>query len=286
MIKFTKEDFKTLFWISVSALIYSITLNVFINSGHFFPGGFSGISVFTVRLFQQYLQIDIPYGFIYASLNIPVTILVFKQIGKKFTIFSVLHYALVSVLSFLIPKVSLQYDPMLIAIFGGLLGGLSSSIALSRNASAGGTDFIAIWASNRLKRPVWNYIWYANILLLSMAGLIFGFEAALYSIVYQFVVTQVISERHTRFKTMSLYMVTEFPEEVSANILKHTRHGITKLWGEGAYSKQPKCLLYMVVNAFQVNEVVMHAQEIDPKIFITVSKTERIIGNYYQKPLD
>lgn len=286
MVKFNRNDFITLFWISVSALIYTLTLNIFIYSGHFFPGGFSGISVFTVRLFEQYLNFEIPYGVLYASLNIPVTILVFKQVGKKFTIFSVLHYALVSILSFFIPKVSLAYDPMLIAIFGGLLGGLSSSIALSRNASAGGTDFIAVWASNRLKRPVWNYIWYANIFLLSMAGILFGFEAALYSIVYQFVVTQVISERHTRFKTMSLYMITESPDEVSANILKHTRHGITKLWGEGAYTKKAKCVLYMVVNAFQVNDVVMHAQEIDPKIFITVSKTERIIGNYYQKPLD
>lgn len=286
MIKWTKNDAITFFWITISALIYTFTLNTFIASGHFFPGGFSGISVLISRSAATYFNLNIPYGILYASLNIPVTFLVFKHVGKKFTVFSVVHYGLVSLLSFIMPKYVVTYDTILIAIFGGLLGGLSSSIALSRNASAGGTDFIAVWAAKKLNRPVWNDVWLANIVILTMAGLLFGFEAALYSIIYQFVVTQVVSSRHTRYQSKSLYMITNQPDEVCANILAHTRHGITKLWGEGAYSKKPKCLLYMVVNAYQVSDVVSSAQEVDPNIFISISKTERIIGNYYQKPLE
>lgn len=282
----TQQDGITVFWIVISAMIFTFNLNSFIASGGFFPGGFSGISVLTVRSLKTFADIDFPYGVLYAALNIPFTFLVYKHVGKKFTLFSVLHYGLVSIFSFVFPKVHVDYDPILIAIFGGLLSGVASSIALSRNASAGGTDFIAVWASWKLNRPVWNYIMIGNVILLSIAGLLFGFEAALYSIIYQYVVTTVVNERHLRYKTKSLYMITEHPDEVSANILAHTRHGITKLWGEGAYSKQPKALLYMVVNAYQINEVVQSAQEIDPTIFISVSNTERIIGNYYQKPLE
>lgn len=286
MVKFTKNDLVTAFWIFASALVYTFTLNVFIYSGKFFPGGFSGISLLTVRIAETFFHVSIPYGLLYAAMNVVPTILVYRYVGKKFTYFSILQVGLVSLFSFIIPKITVNYDTILIAIFGGLLGGLSTAMALARNASAGGTDFIAIYAARKLNRPVWNYVWYANIAVLTLAGLLFGFETALYSIIYQFVATQVIDQRHTRFKTMSLYMITEKPEEVCANIFKGTRHGITKLWGEGAYSHTPRCLLYMVVNAFQVDEVVDAAREADPKIFISVSRTERIIGNYYQKPLE
>ena len=56
--------------------------------------------------------------------------------------------------------------------------------------------------------------------------------------------------------------------------------------GEGAYSHTKRSILYMVINAYQVQTVVSAAQEIDPKVFITINNTERIIGNYYQKPLE
>lgn len=81
-------------------------------------------------------------------------------------------------------------------------------------------------------------------------------------------------------------MITTMPEEVSEAILKSTHHGITKIWGEGAYTKQKRCLLFMVVQEYQVNQVVYTAQKIDPHIFISVSNTERIIGNYHQTPLE
>ena len=122
--------------------------------------------------------------------------------------------------------------------------------------------------------------------LLSIAGFLFGWEEALYSIIYQFVVTQVIESRYERFKYMALNMITEHPNEVSAAIFKATRHGITKLWGEGGYSRKPKCMLYMVVNAFEVNDVVQAAKSVDPTIFISISKAEKIIGNYFLKPLE
>ena len=286
MTNWTKNDLITLFWITVSALVYTFNLNVFIYSGAFFPGGFSGLSVLTVRILERYYDIHILYGLVYAILNIPFTILVFKQVGRKFTIFSAIHYVLVSIFTTIFPKIYVAYDPILIAIFGGLLAGVGSSIALLRNASAAGTDFIAIWLSNKLKRPVWNYIMFGNVVLLSLAGLLFGFEAALYSIIYQFVVTQVINDRHTRYKTKSLYIITTQADAVSQNILKSVRHGITIMEGEGAYSHTKRSILYMVINAYQVQSVVSAAQEIDPKVFITINNTERIIGNYYQKPLE
>lgn len=281
-----KKNLKTTLVIIVSALISAITINVFVYSGGFFPGGFSGISVLLNRSINQYMNIDIPYGFIYVLLNIFPTILVYKYVGKRFTVFSILQYGLVSLFTLIIPQYKLEYDIILITIFGGIFSGISVVLSLMQNASGGGTDFIAIYASNRYRKPIFNYILYANMIILSIAGLLFGWEKALYSIIYQFVTTQVIESRYQRYKYSSLHMITDFPEEVSQSIFKSTRHGITKLKAEGMYSKREKTMLYMVVNAFEVNDVVLAAKEADPKIFITVSKADKIIGNYYLKPME
>ena len=281
-----KKNIKTTIVIIFSALLSAITINVFVYSGGFFPGGFSGISVLINRSMIQYFGIDIPYGLLYVLMNIFPTILVYKYVGKRFTTFSILQYGLVSLFTLILPVVKLDYDIILITIFGGIFSGISVVLSLMQNASGGGTDFIAIYASNRYRKPIFNYILYGNMVILSVAGLLFGWEKALYSIIYQYVSTQVIESRYQRYKYSTLHMITNHPEEVSQTIFKNTRHGITKLKAEGMYSKSEKTMLYMVVNAFEVNDVVSAAKEADPKIFITISKADKIVGNYYLKPME
>jgi len=281
-----KKNIKTTIVIIFSALLSAITINVFVYSGGFFPGGFSGISVLINRSMIQYTGIDIPYGLLYVLMNIFPTILVYKYVGKRFTTFSILQYGLVSLFTLILPVVKLDYDIILITIFGGIFSGISVVLSLMQNASGGGTDFIAIYASNRYRRPIFNYILYGNMVILSVAGLLFGWEKALYSIIYQYVSTQVIESRYQRYKYSTLHMITNHPEEVSQAIFKNTRHGITKLKAEGMYSKSEKTMLYMVVNAFEVDDVVSAAKEADPKIFITISKADKIVGNYYLKPTE
>ena len=281
-----KKNIKTTIIIVFSAFLSALTINVFVYSGGFFPGGFSGISVLINRSLIQYTGIDIPYGLLYVLMNIFPTILVYKYVGKRFTTFSILQYGLVSFFTLILPVVKLDYDIILITIFGGIFSGISVVLSLMQNASGGGTDFIAIYASNRYRKPIFNYILYANMGILSIAGLLFGWEKALYSIIYQYVSTQVIESRYQRYKFSTLHMITNHPEEVSQAIFKSTRHGITKLQAEGMYSKSEKTMLYMVVNAFEVNDVVSAAKEADPKIFITISKADKIVGNYYLKPME
>lgn len=281
-----KKDIKTTIFIILSALIYSFSLKVFVQAGQLFPGGFSGISLLITRSLKTYANISIPFSLVYLLLNAGPTLLVYKYVGKRFTIFSVMQYLLVSLFVQILPSYQITGDIILIAVFGGILSGFGNSLALRVNASSGGTDFIAIYASTKVHVPTWTYILYGNTVVLIIAGLLFGWQQALYSIIYQFCSTQVVTSQHLRYKLMSLFIITEKPDEITAKIFSGTRHGITKIWGEGGFSKQPKCMLFMVVNAFEVDDVVEAAKAIDPHVFIDISKSERIIGNYYQKPLD
>lgn len=281
-----KQDTITLLWMILSSLLYSVAITSFANIGGFYPGGFAGISRLTTDIGLAFFDIEIPFYLLYAILNFLPTVFVFNYIGKRFTIFSIIQYSMVSVFtSFLKPWIILD-DPLLIAIFGGLLAGTAIGIALRNNASTGGTDFVAIIISNRFNRSSWNLIMLLNGSILCIAGLLFGWERALYSIIYQFVQMQVIDRLHQRYKMETLTIMTQHPDEVVAEVLADTRHGITELNGEGAFKHQNMTILYTVINSFQRRTVVRSVLKADPKAFINIQKTEAIVGNYYQKPLE
>lgn len=281
-----KKDIKMTFWVTISAFVYAIAITSFAEVGGIYPSGFGGISRIVSDLLARYLNISIPFGVLYLLLNIIPTLLAFKYIGKYFTIFSILQYALSSFFTGILPPLFTLDDPLLIAIFGGLINGFGIGIALRNNASSGGTDFISIFISSRFNKPAWNYIMAANGVVLTVAGLIFGWEVALYSIVYQFVSTQVIDRLHERYKMVTLNIVTSKADEVITNILKGTRHGITEIKTEGAYLHHEYTMLYTVINRFQQRQVIKAVLEVDPKAFINITETVQIVGNYYQQPVD
>jgi uncharacterized membrane-anchored protein YitT (DUF2179 family) len=261
-------------------------MQVFVNSGNLFPGGFAGLSLLVTRSLSKFANIELSFSVVYILLNIFPTLLVYKYIGHRFTIFSIIQILLVSLFTFILPRYQLTSDPLLIAVFGGLLSGLGISIALRHGASSGGTDFLAIYFANKLKRPTWNYVFVASAVVILFAGFLFGWNAALYSIIYQFCNTQMVSLRHDRYKLANLIIVTRKADEVEAKLLGTVRHGITILSAEGGYAHRPEKVLLMTVNAFQVEDLVEAAKKADPHVFINISHTERIVGNYYQAPLE
>ena len=281
-----QKDLKRLCYIVLSAFLYSVSMQVFVNSGNLFPGGFAGLSLLVTRSLSQFANIELSFSVVYILLNIFPTLLVYKYIGHRFTIFSIIQILLVSLFTFILPRYQLTSDPLLIAVFGGLLSGLGISIALRHGASSGGTDFLAIYFANKLKRPTWNYVFVASAVVILFAGFLFGWNAALYSIIYQFCNTQMVSLRHDRYKLANLIIVTRKADEVEARLLGTVRHGITSLSAEGGYAHRPEKVLLMTVNAFQVEDLVEAAKKADPHVFINISHTERIVGNYYQAPLE
>src|SRR5690554_2165948 len=195
-----KSHVKSLIFIIISAFLMSFSLKVFIEAGNLFPGGFTGITVIVSRLIQRQFSISIPFGVLYISLNVFPTLLVYKYVGKWFTRYSVLHILLISFFTSVISTAAVTYDVFLTAVFGGVITGIGASFALAGNASGGGTDFIALYISNKTHQSAWNFILYGNITLLVIAGLLFSWEQALYSMIFQFVATQTINSMHNRYK--------------------------------------------------------------------------------------
>ncbi len=284
--KFEKKDLKILFFVTLSAFIYSCGMNIFVKSGNLFPGGFAGISRLTSAILLEFFNINISFSVIYMALNVIVSALVFTRIGRKFMIFSIIQYLLVSLFTSVLPTILITEDLLLISVFGGLINGFAISLALQHNASSGGTDFIAIYFSSRFNISTWNYVFILNACVLTIAGLLFGWEKALYSIIFQFVSTQVVNTMHNRYKSTQLDIITNMPDEICNAVFHTCRHGITKIQCSGGFTNKEHWLLVIAVNTYQLDDVVKSIKRTDPHAFITLHSVEKVIGNYYQKPLE
>ncbi len=281
-----KKDATSLICVILASIIMSTNIKSFVRAGDLIPGGFTGLSLLLQRIFLQFCNLDIPYSVINISLNALPAFMGYKMIGKKFTMYTIILIILNSFLVDIVPVTPITYDPLLVSVFGGLINGIGISIALYGRASSGGTDFIAVYLSNKLKKPSWSFVFGLNIIILTSAGLLFGIEEAMYSIIFQFVSTQVIEKFHQRNQQTTLLIITSYPEKITQSLMEYTHHGITQFRGMGCYLKEEKALLYTVVGKDEVNDVIRFVKKADPGVFINIVKSEGIKGNFYMEPLE
>lgn len=281
-----KKHLTSIACVCIASLIMSINIKSFVRAGNLIPGGFTGLSLLIQRTASLFLHVTIPYSVINISLNAIPAFIGFKTIGKKFTSYSVLMIVMNSFLVDLIPVTPITYDPLLVSVFGGILNGIAITIALHGKASSGGTDFIAVYLSNKLKQSSWNIVFGLNVIILLTAGLLFGFEEAMYSIIFQFVSTQMIERFHQRDQKVTLFIVTDNDEELEKELMSYTHHGVTRLEGQGCYMKEDRALLYTVVGADEVKDVVSLVKKIDSKVFINAVKSQGVTGRFYQEPIE
>ena len=163
----------------LAATIMALNIKTFVRAGGLFPGGFTGLTLLLQNIFQTFMGIAVPYTLINVLLNSIPVFIGLKFIGKKFTISSVCVIVLSGLLTDIIPSQPITYDTLLISIFGGLINGFCISLCLIGNTSTGGTDFIAIYFSEKNGRDIWNYILCGNAVILTVAGLLFGWDRAL-----------------------------------------------------------------------------------------------------------
>ncbi|MBR3006431.1 MAG: YitT family protein, partial [Erysipelotrichaceae bacterium] len=139
-----------------------------------YPSGISGLSRLVSDILQDFFGISLPFFYLYMLVNVILAAIVYRHIGKLFTIFSVLQTTLVSVFSSFLPAYHILDDPLLIALFGGVISGFGVSIALTNGASSGGTDFLSIYYSNKYHRSMWDYVFAFNCALIFIAGMLYS----------------------------------------------------------------------------------------------------------------
>ena len=285
MKKIKKRDLISFACVFCSSLIMAATTKTFVRPAHLLSGGFMGIALL-VDMIADLFGKSIPTAFTLVVLNVPVALICAKKISKRFVFFSLSQVFLTSFLLQIIPNYPLFDEQVLNVVFGGYIWGMSIVLALKAGASSGGTDFIALYVANKNGREIWMQVFAFNAMILCVFGVIFGFDKAGYSILFQFISTKTISTFHTRYKRVMLHIYTVKKDEVVDTYLEKFHHGITALDGYGGYSHHPVSYLTAIVSSYEVGDVLEALKETDPKIIVSVTKVENFIGRFYNKPLD
>lgn len=280
------KDINRIILVVFASVIMAININSFVDAGGLLPGGFTGLTILIQQIGVKFFDIKISFAIVNISLNAVPVIVSFKYIGKKFTIFSCIMIILTSFLTDILPTYPITYDILLISIFGGIVTGTAISMCLFADATSGGTDFIAILLSKKYGIDAWNYILIANAVILLIAGYLFGWDKALYSIIFQFTSTQMLQLCYKRYKKNTLFIITEYPEKVAKVINEYTRHASTNFSGFGTYEKRERTMVYSVVGREEVKKVLSKVRDVDKNVFINVIKTEQLEGKFYIKPND
>lgn len=281
-----KEDGKRILTIIVASLIMALNIKTFVRTGGLYPGGATGITVLIQEIGRIFWNIELPYTIITLVVNAFPIYIGFRFIGKKFTMYSCVMIFLTGIFTDMIPVHIITYDTLLISVFGGMINGFVIALCLRSECTTGGTDFIGIYLSDKKGMDSFNLVLGINIVILSLAGILFGWDKALYSIIFQYASTQVLHALYRKYQKVTLFIVTNKALEVCTSIDEISHHGATIIEGEGSYEHCERNVIYSVVSSAEVKPVMKAVKKADPKAFINVMRTEQLDGRFYQKPTE
>lgn len=271
----------------IYAVLVAVALNYFWTPGHIYSSGLTGLAQLFDSLSKGVLGFNIPVYIFYFMFNLPLIIASWYKIGHRFAIFTMIAVLFASVMIRMInTPVALTHDPLIDAIFGGVINGFATGLALRNGISTGGLDIIGILIRQKtgMRMGIVNMTFNAFIML--GAGLVFGWQYAFYSAIGVFVNARIIDTVYTRQQKMQIMIITDRPKTVVDSIQNHLRRGITIIHGaEGAYNHDQKEVLFTVISQYEQYEVNEALNESDPKAFMSMWRVEKIYGNFYEPKL-
>lgn len=270
----------------IASLLYAWNLCCFAKSADLLPGGISGVSLLLQHIIKSIFHVTVPYSVFNILLNLFPVYIGFRYIGKKFTLYSILTILLSSIFVDILPDYIFTTDILLISIFGGLINGFAIALCLNVGTTTGGTDFISIYMSQQKGMDAWNYILFGNVIILLIAGAMFGWSIALYSIIYQFCSTQIIQMLYKRYQKETLFIISDKADEIYCLIKDTTNHDATLFHGIGCYEAKEKEMIYSVINTDARRQLIPLIHSVDPHAFINVVKTEELAGRFHDIPND
>ncbi|MEK6453716.1 YitT family protein [Caldifermentibacillus hisashii] len=269
---------KKLIIVIIGAFIFAFSMNYFLIPAGVYSSGFSGLSQLLSRLFSEYFNIHISVGIWLLLLNIPVTILGWRKVGKTFTLYSFISVIFSSLFLNLLPIKELSDDILLNAVFGGVIGAVGAGITLRFGASTGGMDIIAVYLSRIVEGSVGRFTFILNSFIIISAGFLFGWEKSLYTLVGLFSSSKVIDILHTQAQKLTAMIVTKNSKDLKQAILTRLTRGATVVPAHGAYSNEGRDMLITVISRYELFELRKIIGEVDPKAFTNIVKTDSVIG--------
>lgn len=276
-INFTKEGrqlLKDYALIALGTFLAALSLPLFFLPYDIAPGGISGISTVLASV------LPLSVGLISFVLNVPLFLIGWRTVGWRFAVRSFIAMTLMSLFIDLVPVRDVSGNVMLASVFGGVLLGVGLGLVVRAGATTGGTDMAAKMIHNRVAfLPIATILFMIDGLVVAVAALAFGLQAALWALISLFVSSQAMDSVIKGFNTaMQFMIISRDSEKIVRRIHTEIDRGCTRLMAEGTYSRLPVGTLLCVVSRTEAPRLKKLVAEVDPQAFVTVCNVHEVLG--------
>jgi uncharacterized membrane-anchored protein YitT (DUF2179 family) len=269
---------KTVLWnlilLGAGSALCAVSINGILIPHKFLSGGFVGLALVTYYLFPL---LSVPW--LYFLFNVPLFALGWLYVGRRFFLYSLAGTIIFTVAVRWVDVSLPVQDPILAALLAGIIGGAGAGIILRSFGSAGGVDILSVILLQRFSIRLGSTILGFNALVLSLAAVFFSLEAALYALIYMYVVSYVVNLVVTGWsQRKAVLIISPKWEQIHRGILYELRRGATIIQGRGAYSDQSEQILYTVITFRELARLKRMIQGMDPHAFVVVTDTVEVMG--------
>ncbi|MBD9013905.1 MAG: YitT family protein [Lachnospiraceae bacterium] len=273
--------------LTVAGIVNAFGVTIFLTPVKLYDSGISGTSMLLEQITPSYLSLS----FFLLLLNIPLFLFGLKKLGRLFTCYAIYTVAIYSLFAWLITDVFpidvsiasplAGTDLLLCALFGGVISGIGSGLAIRFGGAMDGIEVMAVIFSKRLGITVGTFVMIYNILLYIICGFVLkSWILPLYSIVTYAAALKTVDfivEGIDRSKCAII--ITEQPDKICKALSETFESGVTHLNAKGGYSNRDKSMIYFIINRYQIIRMKDIVHNIDPFAYITISEVADIFSS-------
>lgn len=285
--RLARKDIKLLnfLFLAVAGIINAFGVTIFLFPVKLYDSGISGLSMLLDQVTPPFLTISV----FLLVLNVPIFLFGWKRQGIPFTVYSLFAVGIYSLFSYLIVYVlpmdvnfasPLAGDDLLLcAIFGGVISGVGSGLTIRFGGAIDGIDVLSVIFAKRFGLSIGSFVMVFNVLLYVVCGVILNsWILPLYSMITYFVASRTIDFLVDGFdRSKCAMIVTTEAEAITDAFCDAFGIGGTLVHAVGGYSKTEQSMIYIVINAFQVNKLKTIVHSIDPHAYVSLQEVSDII---------
>ncbi len=265
---------RQLLLLAIGTAFFVTAVRCLFKPNQLLAGGVAGTSLLFYNLFR------FPVGMTIAVLNLPIFLLGYRVIGRRFTLYSALAVVGTWLLIDYVPLPVLTSDPMLAGVFGGVLAGIGTSLGLKSGGSLGGLDILGTIMNRRFGVGVGEVLLMVNGCIVVASGLIGSPELAMYTLVGIFASGKTVDAILAPRRRKAFVILTRRPDRIRETVLVKMDRGMTVFRGEGAFTGREIVALLCVVTRGEIKELEEIVKQEDPDAFQVVLEASEVVGSF------
>ncbi|WP_230199156.1 YitT family protein [Risungbinella massiliensis] len=263
-----------IFTIFLASVLLGVAYNMFFIPNKILSGGVTGLAMIIANFFP------VNTGVMIFLLNIPIFLLGYFKLGRKFILYSAFSVAVTTIAMQYIPNYNVTSDQLLASVFGGVLGGIAIGLIFRSSGSTGGFDIISLIIRKKWDFPIGTLSFTFNLVVIVLSGFFYGWENALYTIIGIYALGRLIDVVHTGQLKVTITIISAKADLIKQQLLSTLHRGMTIWEAEGAYTEEKREVIMMVVTRYELSDIKNLVRKTDSHAFMNITETIDVVGSF------